>query len=315
VCSNGACASSCTQNQTLCTPDGGSAYCANTQNDNANCGSCGNVCGNGLVCSNGVCSNACASVDGGVETLCVPDGGSPYCANTQTDDANCGACGNACGNGFKCVGGACSNTCQFPYVSCVVDGGPMCVNTQSDANNCGSCNNACPNGQGCLAGVCSTRIVAGFNGQLGPDYSGSGYKQCIGYLSQANKIDIPTTGWANACEGSGMKTLRVACGANANSVRYIDVGRNVFMTGLNGYPENGLITASNFALTGGNVLYADTNNQPNDGRSWWATGGGCSEADPGLTINNLVGPCAWRVNNCFGQNLAGDRYLYVYAHP
>ena len=36
-------------------------------------------------------------------------GGKPiYCASTQTDDANCGTCGNACPWGTACSGGACA---------------------------------------------------------------------------------------------------------------------------------------------------------------------------------------------------------------
>ena len=78
---------------TLCTAlDGGVSYCANTQTDNANCGTCGNVCGGGTACSNGVCKVTC----GTGATLCSLDGGAGYCANLQTDNNNCGSCGNQC---------------------------------------------------------------------------------------------------------------------------------------------------------------------------------------------------------------------------
>ena len=104
--------------------------------------------------------------------------------------------------------------------------------------------------------------------------------------------------------------LRIACGANASSVRYIDVSRNVFSTGLNSYPETGLIYNSNFTLSG-NDIYA-TGNQPNTVTSRWGNGNGCSESSASITINNS---CSWDASNCFGQNLSGNRYLYVYILP
>lgn len=150
ACSGGKCVNDCGQGQTLCSGDGG-AYCANTQTDNANCGSCGNTCGLGLVCQGGTCQVGCAAVDGGVQTLCTPDGGAPYCANTQSDDANCGSCGNACGGGQLCSGGFCS--CAQGLSTC----GNACVDLKTDVNDCGTCGTVCsgatPN---CINGFCSS---------------------------------------------------------------------------------------------------------------------------------------------------------------
>jgi hypothetical protein len=87
---------------TTCTPDGGAPYCANTQSDNANCGTCGASCTSGTVCGGGHCSLTCGAL-----TTCTPDGGAPYCANTQSDDANCGTCGTACPTGQSCSSGSC----------------------------------------------------------------------------------------------------------------------------------------------------------------------------------------------------------------
>jgi hypothetical protein len=59
VCAGGKCAASCLSTQTTCVPDGGAdagAYCTDTKNDNANCGSCGNACTLAApLCSNGTC--------------------------------------------------------------------------------------------------------------------------------------------------------------------------------------------------------------------------------------------------------------------
>ncbi len=117
VCAAGQCASNCVSGQTLCAPDGGAPdaggpYCARTSSDNANCGSCGNVCDALQVCAAGKCAATCASN----QTECFPDSGvnidgglpQPYCADTKNDNANCGSCGNACSGGTPlCSNGAC----------------------------------------------------------------------------------------------------------------------------------------------------------------------------------------------------------------
>ena len=53
----------------------------------------------------------------------------------QTDEANCGTCGNVCAAGETCCSG-------------------VCRNTNTSASNCGSCGNACPAGYICEEGVC-----------------------------------------------------------------------------------------------------------------------------------------------------------------
>jgi hypothetical protein len=55
VCSAGSCTTECVANQTLCTPDGGPAYCTVLTDDPKNCGSCGLACSPNVGCLNGVC--------------------------------------------------------------------------------------------------------------------------------------------------------------------------------------------------------------------------------------------------------------------
>ena len=160
VCSNGNCGTTCTTGQTFCGGDSGAPYCANTKTDNANCGGCGTTCGTGQVCNNGTCANSCGGDDAGTDTLCTPDGGTPYCANTKTDNANCGGCGITCGNGKVCQNGACANDCASSdggvETLCTPDAGaPYCANTSNDSANCGSCGNACPTNYACLNGQCN----------------------------------------------------------------------------------------------------------------------------------------------------------------
>ena len=159
---------------------------------------------------------------------------------------------------------------------------------------------------GGVCGACQP-VVGGFGGgKLGPTYAG--WTQCAGYLDQAGTDDIPMVGWANSCTGHGFTRLRIACGSQT-APRYMDVSRNVFETGLYGYPEVGLIYAGNFTYDSRNYIYAQ-GNQPNTNRSWWGNGNGCSESSINLTINNV---CSWEAANCFGQGLTGARYLFVYG--
>jgi len=145
VCDNGACASSCggddAGTDTLCTPDGGAPYCASTKTDNANCGGCGITCGAGETCQNGACKNACASSDGGLETLCTPDAGVPYCASTQSDNLNCGGCGVVCSAGSSCIGGTCKSISCPAFDGSTSQAGPdlqygFCWYLSSDGKTC-----------------------------------------------------------------------------------------------------------------------------------------------------------------------------------
>ncbi len=211
-------------------------------------------------------------------------------SGTQTCDnigSAYGACAlSGCNSGYGQVGNSCvlSATCS--------DG----IQNQNETGvDCGG-----------VCGTCST-VISGFGGgRVGPSYSG--WTQCAGYYDQAGTDDIPLVGWASSCNGHGFTNVRVACGS-ATAPRYIDVSRNVFETGLNSYPEVGLIYNGNFAYDSRNYIYSQ-GNQPNQNRSWWANGNGCNESSPSLTINNS---CSWEASNCFGQNLSGARYLFVYG--
>lgn len=154
-------------------------------------------------------------------------------------------------------------------------------------------------------------FVTGFSGQIGPTFVG--WTQCEGYRDAEASEDIPAA-WGNDCVATQYTKVKLVCGASAGSYRYIDVNKNPFRDGLTSYPETGLITASkdqsgaNFAITD-NSIWAD-GNHPHNSVSWWAGGNGCAEAFTSVTVNNV---CSFEAANCFGQNLGGDRYLWVYV--
>ncbi len=189
----------CGAQQTRCSAaldaDSSEPYCTNTLTDISNCGSCGHACGQREACSAGQCSTACQPS----ETLCAAnatDAGSAYCANTLTDSANCGLCGNQCGQGTLCSNGQCINPCQPGETLCSTatdtdaGGAPACANLQNDNANCGCCGNACSPGQGCRNGRCDTATSFSFfifgDMHMGPPTSNANVQIA---MNQMNQID------------------------------------------------------------------------------------------------------------------------------
>jgi hypothetical protein len=126
VCMAGACASSCAMPTTKC-----GMACVNTQTDRTNCGMCGTTCQAGEICNAGKCEISCQQgltkcpavvVDGG-----MPDGGFPgdNCANLQTDNNNCGACGTVCANFLTCLSGTCKPAIRPNVLRCGSSSRPL----------------------------------------------------------------------------------------------------------------------------------------------------------------------------------------------
>ena len=138
----------------MCGPD-----CVDVSSDPQNCGSCGDSCGDGKICVNGDCTDACDPACKGDLEVCDGDqcvcrsGLTPCegeCVDLRTDPSHCGTCGDACPE-------ACGDsTCQpasctgFPQAC---DG--ACTDPQSDPLNCGSCGDTCEASETCADGQCT----------------------------------------------------------------------------------------------------------------------------------------------------------------
>jgi hypothetical protein len=166
--------------------------CASTSEDPNNCGSCGNMCATGLLCSSGTCASSCgagqikcsgadagtpptpdaaatdaSSVDATVDGAAVDAGGGTnppggYCADPSNDRLNCGACNNICAYGPHstpvCTAGSCSITCETGYADCDGKASNGCeVETDNNPASCGACGVVCAavnDTPNCVAGVC-----------------------------------------------------------------------------------------------------------------------------------------------------------------
>jgi hypothetical protein len=157
-------------------PDG---YCYELASSPANCGTCGNTCSPGLICSASTCvspvtpevttvtttvpvtTTAAVTTTGTLSITTISPGATLIgpglsktcmilgrtqcggaCVNTSTDASNCGGCGKVC------------------IVSTPTCCGGSCVNILTDNNNCGSCGHKCLiYGSSCSAGSCKVKTV------------------------------------------------------------------------------------------------------------------------------------------------------------
>jgi hypothetical protein len=106
------------------------------------CRGLGSKCSHGDQC----CSNYCAN------NVCTCSPGQTNCNGTcvdlQTNNNNCGTCGNVCPSGATCSGGQC--LCPPGLTNC----NGTCVDLQTDQNNCGFCGNMCTGVEECFEGFC-----------------------------------------------------------------------------------------------------------------------------------------------------------------
>jgi hypothetical protein len=88
--------------------------CVSLGTDPQHCGSCGSGCGL-LILGNTRCqASQCKSSCPGGTTQCSEGLNLFACANLSSHAAHCGACGNKCAPGQRCIGGKCES---FLYAS------------------------------------------------------------------------------------------------------------------------------------------------------------------------------------------------------
>ncbi len=202
----------------------------NLMNDSENCGACGVSCGGADLarlrmkarCSDGACEFECTFdyLIGELFRDCngIIDDGCE--AQILGDPHNCGACGNECPAGVRCIEGMCG--CPSGKIDC--DG--KCVNPRTDDEHCKTCGNACappavacapmpPNtAYGCVDAECGRLECAPLYGDCNGDVKKDG---CTSDGCETSLVD------PNHCGGCGVR-----CGPN-QACRQNRQGRPVCM--------------------------------------------------------------------------------------
>ncbi|WP_170319451.1 hypothetical protein [Polyangium spumosum] len=189
-CAGGVCDSTCDIGHANCTRPamGADNGCELDVEDNdTNCGGCGNDCSGGLDCDRGpdaqkVCGCTSNQECGG--------GGSTSC-NAGTGLCSCGgtvcAAGELCGMGAcRCNGGA---ACPAGNLCCQNPAG--CVDPATDVNNCGACGRACPTGFTCAGAVCRCDGDDDCNAGSAGTCEGNGQCTCGGTQCGAGERCLP----------------------------------------------------------------------------------------------------------------------------
>jgi hypothetical protein len=116
-------------------------------------------------------------------------------AALDTDENNCGSCGNVCASGEICQSGVCVLAYSPPEG--LVECGGTFTFTSSDESNCGSCGNSCSSGEICQDGNCVLSCQVGLincNGVCVNPYTDENYCGASGNCSVNNDGNVCASG-------------------------------------------------------------------------------------------------------------------------
>ncbi len=201
--------------------------------------------------------------------------------DVNTDNANCGTCGNACTDGEVCAGGTCGTTCGPDLTRCTAsDGTDHCKDTTHDPANCGSCGHACTapdNATAACAGNrcayfcadgfadCNVSAADGCETDIAGDPANCG---ACGHVCPAGPGQVATCS-AGVC-GVACDASHADCNADPSDGCEVDISTDVGNCGAcaNACPSDATDTAT---CAGGHcgiqclTGHGDCNNDPTDG--------------------------------------------------
>jgi len=260
-------ASSCVSGQCVCNAVGPNSaicngVCRSLAQDPENCGACGQVCGSNSGCVQGVCVTG-ATCPSATSCSCPTGQGAcgSACVDMQTDQRNCGECGDVCGG--TCTAGRCAVTLASDQT-----GDGIAV----DSANVYWTNVVAGTVMKCAIGGCGGNPTKVATGQVSP-------RAIAVDAANVYWIDVTPPSMVAAASGTVMECAIGGCGQpsvlaslqTSGPTIAVD-GRNVYWTnasglvvcsgaGCAGAPTVVVPGASAFTISGTNIYFTDETKQ------------------------------------------------------
>ncbi len=182
------------------------------------------------------------------------------CVDTQTDNTNCGTCGNPCDPssvGTVCSAGVCQ--CPIPQSVC----GNKCVDTTKDNSNCGFCAHNCQ-GNPCTAGICQPNVITTGTGSV----AALAVNSTLVFWSQqgANNADTNPGVYWEALSGGAAETKWAAqdprgIAHDANNLYWVEYSTGAIVSvPLNGGSPTAIVQGVDAGTIGALALAVDGTN-------------------------------------------------------